>query len=164
MENELKHFGVFGQRKGIRRWQYKDGSLTPEGRIHYGYGKESDSNKSEMTEDEKTARKQAILDTRDPAKILANTSLFTDQELAAAYNRLNTERNVRNLIPKEEKTVSRGKKILEASLSTAKTFNDIADTGIKTWNNIVVLHNFANPDKKWSKINTGDNKKKDNDK
>lgn len=35
----LAHHGVKGQKYGVRRWQYKDGSLTPEGYIHYGYGK-----------------------------------------------------------------------------------------------------------------------------
>lgn len=34
----LEHFGKFGMKWGIRRWQNKDGSLTPEGRIHYGIG------------------------------------------------------------------------------------------------------------------------------
>lgn len=39
MENNyLSHDGVKGMRWGERRYQYKDGSLTPEGRIHYGYG------------------------------------------------------------------------------------------------------------------------------
>lgn len=35
---ELEHFGVLGQRKGVRRYQYEDGSLTPEGRVHYHVG------------------------------------------------------------------------------------------------------------------------------
>lgn len=35
--NELYHFGVKGQKWGERQYQYEDGSLTPEGRIHYGY-------------------------------------------------------------------------------------------------------------------------------
>lgn len=34
----LAHHGVKEQKWGVRRWQNKDGSLTPEGRIHYGYG------------------------------------------------------------------------------------------------------------------------------
>lgn len=38
----LIHYGIPGQKWGTRRWQYEDGSLTPEGYIHYGYGK-SDS-------------------------------------------------------------------------------------------------------------------------
>lgn len=32
------HFGIKGQKHGIRRWQNEDGSLTPEGYIHYGVG------------------------------------------------------------------------------------------------------------------------------
>lgn len=35
----LIHYGIPGQKWGERRWQYEDGSLTPEGYIHYGYGK-----------------------------------------------------------------------------------------------------------------------------
>ena len=35
--NELYHFGILGMKWGHRRWQNKDGSLTPAGYIHY-YG------------------------------------------------------------------------------------------------------------------------------
>lgn len=34
-ENELYHYGVLGQKWGIRRYQNKDGSLTPNGKRHY---------------------------------------------------------------------------------------------------------------------------------
>ena len=34
----LKHHGIKNMRWGYRRWQNPDGSLTPEGRIHYGKG------------------------------------------------------------------------------------------------------------------------------
>ena len=36
--NHLAHHGVEGQKWGVRRWQNADGSLTAEGRIHYGVG------------------------------------------------------------------------------------------------------------------------------
>lgn len=38
--NELKHYGVPDMHWGERKYQYKDGSLTPEGRVHYGYNTE----------------------------------------------------------------------------------------------------------------------------
>ncbi len=34
----LMHHGIKGQKWGVRRYQYPDGSLTSEGRRHYGYG------------------------------------------------------------------------------------------------------------------------------
>ena len=34
----LMHYGVLGQKWGTRRYQNPDGSLTPEGREHYGLG------------------------------------------------------------------------------------------------------------------------------
>ena len=34
----LYHHGIPGQKWGTRRWQNEDGSLTPAGREHYGYG------------------------------------------------------------------------------------------------------------------------------
>ncbi len=39
----LAHYGIKGQKWGVRRWQNKDMSLTPEGRIHYGVGEERSS-------------------------------------------------------------------------------------------------------------------------
>lgn len=36
--SELYHYGVPGQKHGNRKYQNEDGSLTPEGRIHYGVG------------------------------------------------------------------------------------------------------------------------------
>ena len=37
--DELYHHGTKGQKWGVRRYQNPDGSLTPEGRIRYGYDK-----------------------------------------------------------------------------------------------------------------------------
>lgn len=33
--NELQHWGIKGMRWGVRRYQNKDGSLTPAGKKHY---------------------------------------------------------------------------------------------------------------------------------
>ena len=35
MNDYLMHYGIKGQKWGIRRYQNPDGTLTPEGRIHY---------------------------------------------------------------------------------------------------------------------------------
>ena len=43
----LMHSGVKGQKHGVRRYQYKDGSLTPLGREHYGVGPPRGTKKAE---------------------------------------------------------------------------------------------------------------------
>lgn len=52
--DELKHWGILNQKWGIRRFQNKDGSLTPEGRLRYGVGPSRDPQGigSSMSDDE----------------------------------------------------------------------------------------------------------------
>ena len=53
----LVHFGIKGQRWGNRRYQNEDGTLTPEGKIRYGYdkntGKMSKAGLEQMKKDRK---------------------------------------------------------------------------------------------------------------
>lgn len=61
-EPYLMHFGTKGMQWGKRLYQYKDGSLTPLGREHYGYkGKED----TRSPVDRRIAKVQAFFDTID---------------------------------------------------------------------------------------------------
>lgn len=57
----LMHYGVSGQKHGLRRYQNEDGSLTPEGREHYGIGQDIrsiyNSSKSIIRKTQKSIRK-----------------------------------------------------------------------------------------------------------
>lgn len=62
-DNELYHHGIKGQRWGIRRFQTKDGALTPRGQKRYN--KEMDKLKAEkkkLRNEERTKKKMAKLD------------------------------------------------------------------------------------------------------
>lgn len=53
--DELLHYQVKGAKWGVRRWQNLDGSLTPEGRIHYGIGPARDKD-PDLVDPVKTAK------------------------------------------------------------------------------------------------------------
>lgn len=54
---ELHHTGTTGMKWGVRRFQNKDGSLTPLGRIHYGYGTKQAKSITKSVGDKWRARK-----------------------------------------------------------------------------------------------------------
>jgi len=62
--DELYHHGIKGMSWGNRRWQYGDGSLTPEGRIHYGVGEARDK-LSAMSKDFISKYNNVKIDTLD---------------------------------------------------------------------------------------------------
>ena len=62
--NELYHYGVKGQKWGIRRYQNPNGTLTEEGKIRYGVdpktGKLSDEGKKLLKQDIDNQRKRKV--------------------------------------------------------------------------------------------------------
>lgn len=52
----LMHYGVKGMKHGIRQWQYPDGSLTPAGYVHYGYGKTTSADRERMNGKQYTSK------------------------------------------------------------------------------------------------------------
>ena len=70
--NELQHFGIKGQKHGIRRYQNEDGSLTAEGRQHYGHQDLWENKqmykRGTITKDEYKARKKELKTMKDGTK------------------------------------------------------------------------------------------------
>lgn len=50
MNNELEHHGIKGMRWGVRRYQNKDGSLTPQGKKRYDRDIRDNLAKKKITE------------------------------------------------------------------------------------------------------------------
>lgn len=135
MENELTHWGVKGMRWGIRRYQNKDGSLTPAGKKRYD--KEMSKLKAEekvLKNKQKTQAKLDKLETKrkdvealrkgktPPSAKKADgpkkpsVREMSDQELFDTVRRLNLEKQYRDLNPKQ---VSKGQKFVNDMIDKA---------------------------------------------
>lgn len=88
MSDYLIHYGIKGQKWHVRNFQYEDGSLTPEGRIHYGYNSESTRKKGATTPNGKYGRQ------------LSSNSVKKDLKLASQSK---WHGKVKNLLSKYDK-------------------------------------------------------------
>lgn len=126
MENTyLYHSGVKGMRWGVRKYQNKDGSLTPAGRKRYAKAGASNSkgaakNKpkavakaktkteetkpKELTVEEKKAK---VLASRSAKELYENRHLFDYNEMTNAYNLLQRDKQVKDMIVHEPNKVEK---------------------------------------------------------
>lgn len=80
MDNTLKHHGILGMRWGVRRFQNKDGTLTPTGRKR-----------------QEKETKAAVKESRESK----NVKSMSDTELRTVINRLQMEKQYSQLTSKE---------------------------------------------------------------
>lgn len=115
--NELQHWGIPGMKWGVRRYQNKDGSLTPAGR------KRADKIRQEYLK--VTGKKLTGYAVRKKGETVQKTSEkkskgvadMTDEELRSKTNRLRLENDYANQLKTYEqlhpKKVSLGKRFVE---------------------------------------------------
>lgn len=185
--NYLIHYGIKGQKWGIRRYQNPDGSLTSAGRKRYSdsggirsavskvknavtrrgssskaAAKSKQAEKEEKEKETLEQKKERVLKSRSAKELYENADLFTTQELQSAYNRLSLERNISSLVPKD---VNKGKQFVDSTLKTAKTINDAIDTGSKLYNNVAKVYNSLTEEGRKKPLPMiKDDQKKDKDK
>lgn len=90
MNDTIYHFGIKGMKWGRRRFQNKDGSLTPAGKQRYKEGS-SDSDSSTAKPPTMTIKRPGSSSSKK------KVSEMTDDELRSRINRLNIEKQYAQL-------------------------------------------------------------------
>lgn len=116
MENSvLQHYGVRGMKWGVRRYQNKDGSLTPAGRKRYTDGEPS---KMGNIQTKKTVNARSTNGKTSSSPQKKNISEMSDEELNRAIRRLQLEKQYKDLNPR---TVSAGEKFVKTVMNQVIT-------------------------------------------
>lgn len=105
--SELNHAGIKGMKWGVRRYQNKDGSLTPLGKKRYGIT-DGDSNDGKTTSSPTKDSGTGIHDDYRRAHSKTSVSTMSDKELNDRINRLQREKQYADLTTTPSR-VSKGK-------------------------------------------------------
>ena len=144
-EKELLHWGIKGMKWGVRRYQNKDGTLTPAGKKRYNAEMERLKNEEKILKNKEATRaKLAKLETKrkeiderkkalngDPGKKTVTKKAgdesepkrksvkdMSDEELAAVVRRAQLEKQYRDLNPQQ---ISAGKKFFNTFIVPTAT-------------------------------------------
>ena len=116
-EHELYHWGIKGQKWGVRRYQNNDGSLTPAGQKRY--------NKSEKSDNKSDSRKKKIaIAAASTLTIAAAASLYgSNPSIRKAVNSTLSKAGKTSLSALKsggKKTIELGKRYTKEALNSAK--------------------------------------------
>lgn len=127
----LKHFGTKGQRRGVRRYQNPDGSLTPEGYYHYYGHAKADSYKEKAKQDKEKAKektrelKYKAKEAKQDAKLIKQAYKAQKAEAKRDMAATKAEANANRQMAKLEKqnrslddTLERNAKIAQYNMNT----------------------------------------------
>lgn len=143
MTDFLIHYGVQGQKWGERRYQYQDGSYTPEGRIHYGIGEGRKRSNNDLSHATEVQLPKDPITPKEKKKILsddAKKALMIIGGVALAAGIAYGVYSISGSIPTEE-VVSTISESLSTPINTAKNIPDIDNIDES------VHHILSNPDK-----------------
>lgn len=132
MEYELYHEGVLGMKWGIRRYQNKDGSLTPAGKKRYG----TKSNFEKVQRAKKAAEKANSPEAKRRAKANARTEEEVNKYLEkAGKKKVDTNEakkpEVEAKVNEASKKTAPESKKSDTKTATKKSVKDMTDEEIK---------------------------------
>lgn len=129
--NELMHYGILGQKWGIRRYQNPDGTLTEAGKRRYGTVENLESGRTKRQAQKYEAEKKAAIRSGSVKEISKYSKDLTSEEFQEAVGRINMEHKLADLNNQE---LAIGQRRLEGALKKGQTLGDLYNMNAKIFN------------------------------
>lgn len=139
---DLVHHGTKGMKRGVRRYQNPDGSLTDEGYAHYGRNKPKKKRGLFGLEKKRKPaprKKQKVIDEETIERGKAKWKTSSDEKLREATGRIKLENDYLRAKKDQKELTTRKKEKKE--LSTAGKI--VLENVMKTINNVLVEYTKA---------------------
>lgn len=132
-EEELYHHGIRGQKWGLRRYQNKDGSLTPAGRKRYmtdaNFRAKYASNLPKTKKEETPAeRHERLKKTTDANELYKHKSELSNEELRDRIQRIQLEQQLSTYVKREPTKLEKAQKKIDDINKTVNKLNDFANS------------------------------------
>lgn len=119
-EDELYHYGVKGMKRGIRRYQNEDGSLTAAGRAHYNVRVGEIGERSYGDRRTEGMRSSAMLNINSQSKSVDRARRKNDKFISKSSNKFN-KLAAKKLTNRRQNKMNK----LNDAISTAKSYNRV---------------------------------------
>lgn len=133
-QNYLAHYGVPGQKWGVRRYQYENGTLTAAGKERYGKADQDAKgvSKSKGSKPESKTWKPSDASNLSDEELNRRNSRLQREQQYRQMTENSTKREIKSTLKEAAKKIFIGTAVSLAAVAMKNNYSKIVDTFLKT--------------------------------
>lgn len=146
-QNELAHYGILGQKWGIRRFQNPDGTLTEAGKKRYGTVENLEAGRTKRQAEKYAKKKAEAVNSGRAENVQKFSKELTPEEAKKALERIKFDQDLAKLRQDE---IVLGQKKLQNIIDVGGKIKAAGETVTSIYNITAAAYNAFSPDgNKW---------------
>ena len=144
-QNELAHYGILGQKWGIRRFQNPDGTLTEAGKKRYGTVENLEAGRTKRQAEKYAKKKAEAVNSGRAENVQKFSKELTPEEAKKALERIKFDQDLAKLRQDE---IVLGQKKLQNIIDVGGKIKSAGETVTSIYNITAAAWNAFNPNNK----------------